>query len=75
MTDLWICGKYLSGDEMGSVVWEFVGVFSSEELAVAACLCDTYFVAPAKLDKAFPDETLLWPGVYYPLANNDETDA
>lgn len=61
---LWICGKRLWVDDENG--WEFVGVFETEEKAVAACLTGMYFVGPTELDKAFPHETVLWKGAYYP---------
>ena len=64
MTLLWICGKRLLVDDENG--WELVGVFETEEKAVAACLTGMYFVGPAELNKAFPDERVPWPGAYYP---------
>jgi len=48
-------------------VWEFVGVFSTEEKAVAACHNDCCFVAPAILDEQEPESPAEWEGLYYPL--------
>ena len=67
---LWICGKRLLVDDENG--WEFVGVFETEEKAVAACLTQMYFVGPAELNKAFPDERVKWPGAYYPKQRNPE---
>ena len=66
MKTLWICGQYKSGDE-GNIVWDFQGVFDTEELAIAACVDNTYFVGLAELNKELPKATAKqWPGVYYP---------
>ncbi len=60
---LWIVGKSLGNESH----WEFQGVFDSEAQAVAACHGPLYFVAPAMLNEALPDETLLvWEGLYWP---------
>ena len=61
---LWICGQRLWVDDENG--WEFVGVFETEEKAVAACRTGMYFVGPTELDKAFPHERVIWKGAYYP---------
>lgn len=62
---LWIAGKRTS-DPDG---WEFQGIFDSEALAVAACLTRDYFIGPAELNLALPDERAeYWPGCRFPLA-------
>ena len=58
---LWVVGK------TGGASWEFQGVFSTEERAVAACR-DEMFVGPAELDRQLPHDTWGWDGAYYPLA-------
>jgi len=61
---LWIVGQYREPN------WDFQGVFSSEEKAVAACRTPLYFVAPADLDAEAPHELAKeWPGAYYPRAD------
>jgi len=62
---LWIVGRFLSDDSEG--IWEFCGVFDDEELAKAACRDASYFVGPAELNKILPEETIEWPGQYYPI--------
>lgn len=69
----WIVGRHLedaedaeSGERL--VAWDFQGVFSSEDLAVAACRDDRYFVAPAKMNQQLPHDAADWPGCYYPKA-------
>lgn len=59
---MWVCGKYISEGK-----WEFQGVFSSERLAISACRDDNYFIGPAIVNAALDDETITWPGSYYPL--------
>jgi hypothetical protein len=58
--ELWICGQYKSG-ETPNVVWDFQGVFSNKQKAIDACIDKPYFIAPAILDKMFPEETIVWP--------------
>lgn len=60
---LWLVGKSLGSESH----WEFGGVFDSEDKALAACHGPLYFVAPATLNEALPDETLpVWEGLYWP---------
>jgi hypothetical protein len=79
---LWITGKHLTTAENGDVTWDFMGVFDSEEKAVAAAISWECFVAPATLNLALPLEPENWTGFYFPqaraykLANPDwEPDA
>lgn len=65
---LWVVGKVLS--PRGAVVreWEFVGVFDSEERAVAVCRDEYYFVGSVELNYIAPEDiTEHWPKGYYPL--------
>lgn len=63
---LWICGQRLNYDD--NKEWEFVGVYETEQLAIDACSTDLFFVGPVELNVSFPDETVEWPGAYYPKA-------
>jgi len=47
-------------------VWELVGVFRTEERAVAACLASDYFVMPVRLDDAAPVESVVNYATWYP---------
>lgn len=50
---------------------EYQGVFSTEELAVAACKTFRYLVTPFTLDEAYPDEFMgTHPHTYYPITVN-----
>lgn len=64
---LWICGQ-LKGDwkETGSV-WEFQGIFSSNEKARNACRNEKYFIFSAQLDEELIDESYLPEDACYPL--------
>lgn len=62
---VWIVGQY-KGTFEGHTAWEFSGVFNSEADAVAACRDTSYFVGPAEIGEATPDERESWPGCYYP---------
>lgn len=65
---LWVVGKNISG-EFPNVVWSFSGVFDTEELAVAACHDENYFVGSIMLNESPRYETTEeWPGGYYPKA-------
>jgi len=63
---LWVCGQHQAsygGDE-----WVMVGVYSTEEKAIAECWDETYFIAPILLNGT-PDETSEWVGYYRPMGN------
>ena len=60
---LWLVGKYVNKS-----LWEFRGIFDTEQAAVFRCIDAYYFVAPCKLNARAPDETVSWPGQYYPLS-------
>lgn len=60
---VWIAGTALGGD-----AWSFIGAFSTEELAGAACIDAADFVGPVELDAVAPREPTPWPGAYRPRA-------
>lgn len=62
---LWVVGKTVETRPFGSC-WFFCGVFSSQPAAVACCTDERHFAAPATLDQPLPNETVNWPGLYYP---------
>ena len=70
MIELWLVGQYRSGGEngVGDVVWDFQGVFSTRDKAIAGCRNRNYFIAPLTIDGEVPDETEEFPGCEYPLA-------
>ncbi len=61
----WVWGQYPAATTAG-IVWDFQGIVSRRELAIAACRSEFYFIAPARLDYAWPDERCEWPGAFYP---------
>lgn len=63
---LWIVGQYRFGDT-GAIVWDFQGVFTTEEKAIAACKSATWFIARMELDKELPEATEVMPAVSWPL--------
>ena len=66
--NLWVAARATQ-----ELTWsEFIGVFSTEEAAVAACSQLNDMVGPIALDVAQPDEKVIWPGAYYPLARDSE---
>lgn len=62
---LWLVGQFKAETDKGNV-WELQGVFSSQELAEKACINESCFVAPICLDVPSPEETRVFPGMYYP---------
>lgn len=64
---VWIVGQAKERD-VPAPRWEFQGVFLEEKDAIAACLTDMYFIAPAVLGSPLPHEQIDWPGARYPKA-------
>ena len=52
-TKLWLCGQFrpITGR------WEFQGIFSSREKAIAACRNENYFIQPVNLDDERSERT------------------
>lgn len=63
---LWLVGQFKAITQKGNV-WEFQGVFSTQELAEKACVSEYYFVTPITVDVPSPDETCKFSGSYYPV--------
>jgi KTSC domain len=61
----WIAGHNVR-EEGGGIVWEVLGVFSTEEGSVQACGSVRCFVGPMTRDVAFPMDPMKWEGCYYP---------
>jgi len=68
---IWIVGKRTGDPWRESMTWEFQGVFSDREAAIAACRSEAYFVGPAEMDNALPDDCVPWNGAFYPLLEVD----
>ena len=60
--NLWLVGEW-----KGVTPWEFVGVFDTEKVAVAACIGKHYFVAPIRLNESAPVFLKPFPDCYYPM--------
>lgn len=60
---VFVVGRLFPGE---AKEWEVVGVYSTEEKAVEACLTGTYFIGPINMDEASPEATTEWPGSYIP---------
>lgn len=59
-----IVGKVLNHE---TKTWEFSGLFSDEEKAIAYCITENYFLAEVKLNEFTGDETSDFDYAYYPL--------
>jgi len=62
--ELWVAGW--SSEVEG--IWEILGIYDTEELAVARC--HNYdnsgcFVGPMALNEDLPNELVEWPGNYF----------
>ena len=73
MKELWIVGKFVKPSPMGSV-WDFQGIFDSENKAIKACISKDYFYASVELNKTIPDESVEWDVIYPQLTTNKSTD-
>jgi hypothetical protein len=62
---LWLCGQWRSGLSP-TCVWDFQGIFDTEEQAVAACCNENCFVAPVELNAVLSEEPTPFPEAYYP---------
>lgn len=62
---LWVVGKFKETSQCG-VAWEFCGVFDNEEIAIKACKTQNHFIGPVLLNLE-AEETIEWPGLYYPI--------
>ena len=58
--NLWFCGQHKQNS------WEFVGIFLTEQKGVDACKDETYFIVSVQLDSIAPDETTIFPNIFYP---------
>ena len=60
--EVWLAGSYKN-------LWEILGIFSTEERAIAACKLPIDFVAPLTIDEVAPDEPVEFLNSFYPLAD------
>jgi hypothetical protein len=73
MTKVWIVQQWVKGvwgerkQQWEDSVFEFTGVFDTEEKAVAACRDKNYCVAPITVNEPFPHEKVEIPGSHYPI--------
>lgn len=63
---LWICGQYKRG-EFPDTIWDFQGIFDSEEKAIEACRDENYFIMPFILNQQCPHETVENAEACYPI--------
>ena len=68
---VWVAGR-VTGYSGLDPAWELLGVFSSEERAVAACTDTQCFVGEIPVYKPKADTSTEWPGGYYPLLGKVE---
>lgn len=71
MNKMWLVGQYKSG-EFPDIVWEFVGIFTTRDGALAACPDIEYFIAEVQANEVAPSESAQFPSVWYPNAPDDE---
>jgi hypothetical protein len=61
---VWVVGNWESEG------WSILGVFDSEEKAIAACTLPTNFLGEMKMNERLSDDITEWPGAYYPLVQS-----
>ena len=66
MKKIWICGQLKGEWIIGNTPWEFQGAFSTIEKADKACLNESYFIFPGKLDEALPEDACMLESCIYP---------
>lgn len=71
---VYIVGQFKDELPGGAMAWEFQGVFSSPDLARAACVRRDFFFGPAEMDKALPMESGTWEGCEYPMGTFETKD-
>ena len=65
---VWVVGNQRCVIDTQTTVWDILGVFDTESVAVAACTKTSHFIGPLILNARLPDEVVDWVGSYYPLA-------
>lgn len=61
-SDVWVAGRIYAHP-----AWEFLGVFTDRDLAIARCSLPIDFVGPARLNEALSDVQQTWPGIFFPV--------
>lgn len=61
------------GEPLTVGIYHIQGVFTEENLSVAACRDATYLVGPLPLNLALPHDPVPWPGAYFPLKAVEST--
>ena len=64
--ELWMVGQ-IKGGEFPNTIWDFQGIFSSQQLAIAACRNSSYFIVPVEADIELPETTIKMPNTYFPI--------
>jgi hypothetical protein len=62
---LWLVGQFKAEVEQG-IVWEFQGIFSTKDAAVAACRTENYCLQSVWLDELLPEEQVRFADCEYP---------
>lgn len=62
---LWLVGQF-KGGQFPAIVWEFVGIFTTEDAALRACPDIDYFLVAVEPDVAAPAGPNVFEKVWYP---------
>jgi|GEM_PF-1264251 len=58
---------WVAGRDRGPEQWDLLGVFTTEEKAIARCTRPASdFIGPVRLNDPLPEDPTPWPGAYYP---------
>lgn len=60
---VWVVGQKVPGPH----VWQMIAITTNEELAIGACIDDTYFIGPFPINTVLPSDTVNWEGSYNPV--------
>lgn len=69
---LWLVGEHQGTLKDGKypegyfAAWDWIGIFSTEKQAVAACYNERCVIGPIELNNAKGQERTAWIGSYYP---------
>lgn len=59
---LFLVGMYRDGEQN----WEFVGIYTSRDIAISHCKDHQYFVAPVIVNETAPEHRTNWDAIFYP---------
>jgi hypothetical protein len=74
VNEIWLAFRYCEHEDGQPAPAEFLGAFTTEQLAVTRCTLPTHWIGPAPLDVNLSDTLEPWPRAYYPNAVQPEVE-